>query len=80
MQKKTLLNQYQYTTTMKNKIKNFTQSNASSREEPQVHHSVKKEIFQNNYKQFKIIENAKIRIEDMKNTQKVIEFSFGPSS
>ena len=39
---KTLLNQYQYTTTMQNKIKNFTQSNDSSREEPQVHHSVKK--------------------------------------
>ena len=45
---------------MQNKIKHFTQSNVSSREEPQVHHYVKNQIFQNNYKQFKITVNAKI--------------------
>jgi hypothetical protein len=45
---------------MQNKIKNFIQSNVSSWEKYQVNHFVKKEIFQNNHKQFKITVNAKL--------------------
>ena len=46
-----------------------------------VIHFRDEEIFQNNYKQFKITIDAKIKIKDMKKKKKkIIDFTFGPSS